>query len=885
MTPIRPDPDALLAKIQKEDSRAVHGRLKIFFGGCAGVGKTYAMLSVARQRLAEGIDVVAGVVETHGRTETLKMLEGIPVLPLLEITHKGIALKEFDLENALKRKPAIILMDELAHTNAIGSRHQKRWNDVEELLANGMDVYTTLNVQHLESLSDLVAGTTGVWVKETVPDSVFDNADDIVLVDINADELLTRLNSGKVYVAQQARARAADNFFKKSNIIALRELALRRTTERVDAQMDAYKYREGIQGSQPITDKIVVCIGTDNLSEKLIRTAKRMATSLKAPWVAVYVENARHYRLTDSVKKQVQGYLQQAERLGAKVLVLQGTNAIDEIISYAHNHNVTKIIVGKRERTRWRNMLLGSLADKIIHKSSYVDVYIVTGPPHKTPTKPVQQLYEFRPLLYGQALAIIIICTLIGISFRSIIKPADQMLIYLIGNIIASAMLGRITSFFYAFLSAACLNFFFIEPLYTLEIYDRSYWLTLIVMLATSLVINSYAAKLKIQAFFARRREQETQMLYDFAREIAATRGHNNIALLAEKHIKEATGFAVSLFLPDADTNLHNMLEPLHYRDIIKENGLMQWCYDNKKQAGIGTDTMPSAQTFYLPLLSADTRIGVLGIIPQSEDVKLSHEQLVLVETFASVLASAIERANAAEIAEKLKVDTESEKLRNTLLSSVSHDLRTPLASITGASGTLAMDYGKLAPETVQELARSINQEAARLSRIVSNLLDLTIIESGNITLNKHPYLIEELVGSALQRLENTLSGHMVITNVAENLPVILIDGVLIEQLISNLLENAAKYTPSGSTITITVIQENKDINVSIADNGAGIKPGDEQKIFDKFYTAGQNIAGKGTGLGLAICQGIVKAHNGTIRVENSVTGGACFSFMLPVDR
>ena len=394
----RPNPDAILEKITLEERRSQRGKLKIFFGGCAGVGKTYAMLSAAHQRLAEGIVVVAGVVETHGRSDTMKLLEGIPQIPQKDITHKGITVKEFDLDAALKRKPTIILMDELAHTNATGSRHLKRWNDVEELLAAGIDVYTTLNVQHLESLSDLVAGTTGVWVKETVPDSFFDSADDIVLVDINADELLKRLGEGKVYIGEQARAKAAENFFKKSNIIALRELALRRTTERVDAQMDAYKFREGIQNILPVSDKILVCIGSDHLSEKLIRTAKRIAASLKAHWKAIYIENARHYRLNEEARKQVQSNLKMAERLGGKIVNLQGANAVDEIIEFARTNNITKIIVGKPERSRFKELIFGTFADKIIRKSGYIDIYIVTGErSQKNQIKTKSDLVEFKP--------------------------------------------------------------------------------------------------------------------------------------------------------------------------------------------------------------------------------------------------------------------------------------------------------------------------------------------------------------------------------------------------------------------------------------------------------------------------------------------------------
>ena len=713
---------------------------------------------------------------------------------------------------------------------------------------------------------------------------MFDGADDIVLVDINADELLRRLAEGKVYITEQARANAADNFFKKSNIIALRELALRRATERVDAQMDAYKYREGIRGILPVADKVMVCIGPEHLSEKLIRTARRMAGSIKAPWTAVYVENARHYRLSDEARKAVEVHLQMAERLGGKTLVLQGTSAVDEIIAYAGDNGITKIIIGKSARTRWHDILIGSLADKVIRRSGYIDVYVVTGEdPDPQFTKSASDLYEFRPKLYFQSMEVIILCTVINFLFRASLKSEDEMLIYLIGNVVVSASLGRGPSFLYALLSAACFNFFFIPLLYTVKIEDRSFWMTLAVMLATSLVINSYASRLRLQAVFARKRERNTQLLYAFTREIAVNRGHKAISEVAARHIKDVTGADILVALPDKAGHLQIIWGELQQRDIIKESGLMQWCFDNSKPAGIGTDTMPSAQTLYLPLVSSENKLGVLGVSPKTQEKELSTDQRSLIETFASLLASAAERANAADVAERLSVDAESEKLRNALLSSVSHDLRTPLSSITGASATILTEGRKLTPETVHKLARSINQEATRLSRIVTNLLDVTSLESGVVRLQKHPHYMEDIIRGALLRLEHTLAGHRVEPLVDPSLPAIEIDGVMIEQVLTNLIENAAKYTPPDGVIAIEVKKEPEDILVRIMDTGIGIIPNDEKRVFDKFYTAGRTDSAKGTGLGLTICQGIIAAHHGKIWAENRHEGGAIFSFTLPL--
>ncbi|HEU5048516.1 MAG TPA: sensor histidine kinase KdpD [Rickettsiales bacterium] len=880
----RPDPEQLLRKIKAEERSAVRGKLKIFFGGCAGVGKTYAMLASGHQLLLDGVDIVAGVVETHGRAETLKLLEGMPVIPQKELSYRGMTVKEFDIDAALDRKPAILLLDELAHTNAPGSRHAKRWNDVEELLAAGIDVYTTLNVQHLESLNDMVAGTTGVWVKETVPDSVFDNAEDVVLVDINADELLKRLSEGKVYINEQARTRAAEHFFKKSNLIALRELALRRTTERVDAQMDAYKIREGIRGLQPVADKLLVCVGPDPLSETLVRSAKRIAAAFKAPWTAGYVENARHYQLGDEQKKVLESHLRMAERLGGKTVVLQGTNALDEIMAYARDNGITKIVIGKHNKPRWREIVFGTLADKVIRKSGSIDVYVITGdmPEHSLQER-ANELVQFKPALYLQAMLIIALCTLAGVGARGFIKPIDEVLIYLAGNVVVSARLGRGPSVMYALLSAACLNFFFIEPLYTLQIYDRSYWMTLTVMLATSLVINSYASRLRLQALFARKRERHSQMFYAFTREMAATRGHVALSEVAARHIRDSIGAEIVVCLPGPDDILMPVWGSLPQRDVIKENSLVQWCFSNSRPAGLGTDTMSSADAFYAPLVTADSTVGVLGVIPRKSTARFSPEERSLIETFANLLASGVERANAAETAERLRVDAEGEKLRNTLLSSVSHDLRTPLASITGSSGIIATDASRLSSDQLRELGASINQEATRLSRIVTNMLDVTRLESANFQLNKQPYFIEELIGSVLVRLAPQLAQHDVQTHAAPDLPVGEMDGVLIEQVLTNLLENATKYTQPGSIICIEVSGTSSQLHICVSDNGPGIPAGEEKRIFDKFYTANRGEVAKGSGLGLAVCHTIITAHGGSIWAENRPEGGAAFHFTLPV--
>ena len=710
-----------------------------------------------------------------------------------------------------------------------GSRHPKRWQDVEELLAAGINVYTTLNVQHLESLSDIIAGVTGIRVKETVPDSIFDTADDITLVDIPTDELLKRLAEGKVYIADMAKTRAAENFFKKNNIIALRELALRRTAERVDAQMDAYNIREGIREALPVADKVLVCVGPDPLSAKLIRSAKRMAVSLKAPLIAVYVENSRHYRLSSEGKAAIESVMRMAERLGAKRVVLQGSNAVEEIISYARENGITKIILGKPNRSRWRELLQGSLADKIIRRSGSIDIYVVTGDPAPTSLYNAKSPFStFKPSLYAFAIMAILLCTGFGILLKPFLTPIDQALIYLAVVVPVAARLGRGPSIFYAFLSPACFNFFFIPPLYTLEIYDRSYWMTLLVMLITSLMITAQASELRLQAVISRRRENHTQTLYTLTRTLASTRGQKAMAEVAAKHVAEVFMTDVTIWMPDMAGHLNPLIGALAETDYIKEMAVLQWCFDHQRPAGRNTATMPSALGLYLPLAAVSGTLGILGMLPKSDRRTFSLEEISSLETIASLLASAIERANSAEMAEKSKVEAESEKLRSILLATVSHDLRTPLASITGAASSIAQEGAMLPPETTRELGRSIHKEADRLSRIVTNLLDVTNLESGTVKLNMQPYFIEEIIGSALTHHEALLAGHKVTTEAESNLSMVKADGVLVEQVITNLLENAVKYTPFGSTIAVSAARKDGMVQVSVADSGPGIPAGDE---------------------------------------------------------
>lgn len=873
----RPNPDQLLARITAYEAKSHRGRLKIFFGACPGVGKTYTMLNDAKLHHSEGIDIVAGVIETHGRKDTQNLLKTIPQIPLKKIEYRGLNLQELDIDAILKRQPAIVLIDELAHTNAPGSRHPKRWNDVEEILNAGIDVHSTLNVQHLESLNDVVESITGVSVKETVPDSVFDNADDIVLVDIIADELLLRLKKGKVYINDQTKANAADNFFKKENVIALRELALRRTAQRVDAQREDYAIREGIGEIEGVAKKIMVCIGPNSLSAKLIRSAKRMAISLKVPWIVSYVENSRHYRLSDREKDLIESYFRMAKRNGADTVILYGENAADEILSYARSKGVSKIMIGKMHKSRFRDIIQGSLAEKIVRKSGNIDVYIITPDlDEKEDSKFINPKFTLAQLgNYSGAALVVIACTLFGKILDRFFEPIDQIMIYLVGAVLVAAKFGRGSSILFSLLSVTAFNFFFTPPYYSFNVVNGTYWLTFLVMLLTSLFISTQAARLSIQAFMSRKRERDTARFYDLTSKLSSTRGHQNIADISAAQISEIFNCEVVIWmikddpLDPIEIVTNNQLPELQ---SIKEKAVIMWCLKNAQIAGKETDTMPSSIGLYLPLMVLDKTIGVIGVFSKDSLRKFTTEEKSSLEIFANLISSSLERANIALEAESTKVKAETEKLRNILLSSVSHDLRTPLSSIIGASESIFNNLEKLENKVVIGLAHSINNEASRLSKIVKNLLDVTHIESGNLKLNKQPYYIQEIIGSALNRMEESLKDHQVKVEIEPDLPMVLIDGVLIEQVITNLLENADKYTPQNSVIEIFVKKEGNNLLVEIKDNGPGISDYEE---------SGKNQKG-GYGLGLIICHGIIKAHNSYFKIANLKSGGASFSFTLP---
>ena len=879
----RPNPDELLARVQEQEARSRRGRLKIYFGAAAGVGKTYSMLEAAQTLRAEGVDVVAGYVEPHHRAETEAMLEGLEVIPPRLVEYRGTHLNEFDLDAALKRKPAIILVDELAHTNTPGSRHAKRWQDVEELLDAGINVHTTVNVQHLESLNDVIAQITGTIVRETIPDSILEEADEVELIDLSPDDLLKRLQEGKVYTSEQAQ-QAIRNFFRKGNLLALRELALRHTAERVDEQMQSYRLDKAVAQVWPARERIMVCISPSPLSSRLIRAAKRMATGLHAEWIAAYIETPRTVQLPETARSRVVENLRLAEQLGAETVTLSGHKVAEEILSYARRQNVTKIIVGKPVHSVWRDVLFGSVLNDLVRHSGSIDVYVISGeaePPQPRVSAATTSSIPWER--YGKALGVVFICTLIAGAILPYVAPATLIMEYLVGTVIVAVRYGRGPSIMASLLSVLAFDFFFVPPHLTFAVSDTQYVFTFAVMLLVALTISGLTTQIQGQATAARERELRSTSLYEMSRDFASTREVETLAQIGMRHIQKLLGGQVVILLADENRMLHvHGLDTTSATLTEQEMGIARWVYEHGQEGGLGTETLPGARGLYLPLRTPQGKLGVLGVYPSEARRQLSPDQMHLLETFANQTALAIERARLSEESEQAQIQIETERMRNSLLSSVSHDLRTPLAAITGATSGLLQHEDRLGSRE-RELAQIAYEEAERLNRLVGNLLEMTRLESGSVTAEKEWQPLEEVIGTTLLRLDKALQDHPLEANLPDDLPLVPIDGVLIEQVLVNLLENAVKYTPPGTPIELRARQEGNMVVVEVADRGPGLPPGSEERIFDKFYRVKPAVA-SGAGLGLAISRAIIEVHGGRIWATNRSGGGAEFHFTLPLD-
>lgn len=879
----RPSPEEFLAQIRVDEDRAREGKLKVFFGSAPGVGKTYAMLEAARRKVAQSADVLIGVVETHGRRETAALVEGLAILPRRQIEYSGAVLKEFDLDAALARKPALILIDELAHTNAPGTRHKKRWQDVFELLAAGIDVYATLNVQHLESLNDVVAQITGVTVRETVPDFILERADEIELIDLPPDDLLQRLTEGKVYVAELAD-RAREHFFRTGNLLALRELALRKTAERVDEQMQDYRERKGVEEVWPAGERIMVCVGPNPRSIRLIRAAKRMADGLKAEWMAVNIEAPSAVKPSDEDLRRLAEHMRLAESLGAETVTISGHKASVEILKYARARNVTKIVIGKPTHPKWKDRLHGSLLDEIVRGSGSIDIYVITG-------ESVEALPALGPkvrrsklglsardlsLSFGSAA----FCSAIGYLLSPFVTMVDLAMVYLLGVVVVSSYAGRAASVLSVLLCVASFDFFFVPPYLTFAVSDVRFIFTFFVMIVVAMVISSLTLRVRQQAYSARGRERSTAALYSLSRELLHERGFERLSAAAIKHISELFGSDVIILIPDHTGGLMPAYTGSNtYKLDTHETSVARWTFDHRQRAGRGTGTLPGAKALYLPMISSEKTVGVIGILPDESSGPFDHEQIHAIEGFANQTAMAIERAFLAEEAQQAIIKAETEELRNTMLSSVSHDLRTPLAAITGAATTLLEKQIVLDANSKHELTQTIYEEAEHLNRIIKNVLDMTRLEAKGLTVRKEWQSVEEITGVVLNRFAEKLTSRPVAVSIPSTLPLVMFDPLLIEQVLMNLLDNALKYTPESSPLEISAEIDGGFLVVGLADRGPGLAHGSEERIFEKFM----HSSGGGIGLGLAICRAIIAAHGGRIWAESRQDGGAEFRFTIPI--
>jgi len=871
----RPDPDQLLDRLRSEEAKAKRGKLKIFFGASAGVGKTYAMLGVARDQLLKNVDVLVGVVETHGRMETEVMADGLERLPLREIVHHNRTMREFDLDAALARKPAIILMDELAHSNIAGSRHPKRWQDVEELLAAGIDVYSTLNVQHLETLNDVVSGITGIRVWETVPDRIFDQADEVVVVDFPPDELLERLRQGKVYMPQQART-AAKNFFRKGNLLALRELALRRTADRVDGEMQAYR---GHSATAPVwrnRESLLACVEPGERGEKVVRTCARLAAQFDVSWHAVHVEDPA---TNEAQHQSVLQVLKLAQSLGATTAMLSATAAAPALVRYAREHNLSRLVIGRPAR-RWRWPGQKSLGDAIEAEVDDIDVLRVALP--KTvaqksarpdvPAAPNRIAWKG----YAAALALCTLMTILATPLRGVLELTNIVMLFLLAVVGVALLYGRGPAIFAAFIGVGLFDFFFVPPRLSFTVSDVQYLLTFAVMLVVALVVGQLTAGLKVQVQAVTDREQRVSGLYEMSRDLSSALMVEQVAEIGSRFLAAEFGVKTAVLVTDE----HDQLIALPGATTEVDRGVAQWAFDRGEAAGRGTDTLPASKCLVLPLKATMRLRGVMAVEPTGSGL-LPPEQRRLLDTCTSLMAISIERIHYIDVAQKTTVQMESERLRNSLLSAISHDLRTPLASLVGLADTLQLT--KPPPtDQQQELVLAMRNSAMRMNALVNNLLDMARLESGAVQLNRQWQPLEEVVGSALAACTSILEGRPIKVRLSPDLPLLNLDAVLIERVLVNLLENAGKYTPAGSPIEIDAQRENDSVVMTLNDRGPGLPLGREEAIFEKFERGNREGTTTGVGLGLAICRAIMQAHGGSIRGETRESGGARFVLTLP---
>jgi len=878
----RPQPDALLAEARKEG----RGRLKIFIGAAPGVGKTYAMLEEAQRRRRDGIDVVVGIVETHGRKETEALVAGLEMLPRRLVTYRGRPIAEFDAEAAIRRRPHLLLVDELAHSNVPGSTHLKRWQDVEDILEAGIDVYSTLNIQHIESLNDVIARISGVRVRETLPDLVIATADDIELIDLPPDELIQRLRQGKVYVQEQI-AHAIQNFFSKGNLTALRELAMRIAADRVDAEMTQHMQRHAIAGPWPTQERLLVPVNESPAAAGLLRAAKRMADRSRAAWIAVNVLRPGSDRLDESEQSRLNEAMKLAEELGAETVTLNAEGDVaDELLRFARARNVSRLVIARpRPRRPW-SVGREPVARRLLAAGADFEITLVAPERGSEAGPPLRRAKLFRnePLgAYLWALAVTAAACGVAFALDALFPVASLSLIFVTGVVVIAVNFGLGPSLLASLLSFALYNFFFTEPYQTFLVNDRGDILTLLLFLVVALVTGNLAARVRNQAIAQRLIARRTENLFAFSRKVASAASADDVLWAAVHHVASTLQCRTIVLLPGADGQLAVAGGyPPEDSLTVRDRSAADWSWQHGEAAGWSTATLPTSDWLFLPLGTARGIQGVLGV---AFDAKaMTPEQRSLLHALADQVAVVLDRIALGADLERTRLSAESEKLRGALLSSVSHDLRTPLVTIIGAAATLQDSAARLGPVQTRQLAETIQDEGQRLNRYVQNLLDMTRLGYGELALRKEPALLGEILGRARRQLGRALAGHAIRVTIATEADEIVVDPILFEQVLVNVLDNAAKYAPAGSDFDFTAEVEGSEVVIAVEDQGPGIPPEERERVFDMFYRVNAADSGRaGTGLGLAICRGIVEAHDGRIRaLARRDGGGARIELRLP---
>ncbi len=889
----RPNPDLILKRVTEDESREERGQLKIFLGAAAGVGKTYAMLQAAHGIQKSGRRVLVGIVETHGRGETETLLQDLPRLPLSPRRHQEVSLLEFDLDAALAQAPDLLLVDELAHHNAPGSRHPKRWQDVVELLNAGIDVLTTVNVQHVESLNDIIRQITGIRVRETVPDSVFEKADEIEVIDLPPDELLRRLEEGKIYLAGQIES-AREHFFRKGNLIALREVALRYAADRVDMEMREYREHHAIDQIWPVRERILVCLPPGELGERLVRVGKRMADALRAEWIVVHIQpEGPEPEPPTRYRQSLSALFRLAQSLGAEVITIPGGRHFSaEVLTYAQVRNVTQIVLGKPRRQGWRRWIFGSVVDAIVQGSGNIGIHVVNAeipsgkgeassfqkPAH---TRARQPELLSRPYL-GAFLLVFASTILAGVLYGQI-NLSNLVMIYLLAVLATALFFGRGPSILASVLGVLAFDFFFVPPVLSFAVSDVQYMITFGVMLIVGLVISQLTIDAREQASRSVERERRMASLYALSQSLAAARSEQEVLELAAHHLGQETGSRIAFFIAGSETGRTLRLSPLPPERSLQhpDLALAQWVYRHREEAGFGTDTLPGSSVLYLPLGSSRI-IGVLAVEPDPPGGAYAPEQRRLLRTCAGQVALALERFQLIHETELSRFEVKTEKIRNSLLSSISHDIRTPLASIIGAAEILAGPTPTLDPETRTRLAHDIRDQARRMSERAHNILEMARWQAGAVELNRQWFPLEEIIGAALSHLKERLGDHPVSVVLPQTLLWVSVDGSLFEQVFVNLLENVARHTPAGTPVRIHAIREMQEVRIEIRDQGPGLPSALGNRIFSTFVQGDSQKTNGGVGLGLAIVQAIVQAHGGLITAATAPDGGAQFEIALP---